>query len=385
MSTEMKNKSFFARNTNPCLKRVEPYIPGPTAASVSAKYGIPIEKLIKMSSNENPLGPSPRVRATLKQIADGNELHRYPTPVVLKLRTAVAKSIGLNPEQILPGAGSSETWGLIIRAFSLPGDEILWVHPSVVSYGEDAVLCERTSRKVVMSFPFELTADLVLGGVTGKTRVIFLSSPNNTTSRFVDGTTIEKIAREASNAVVVADEHYIEAANNYRERTAIQFLKKVPNLIVTRTFSKLYGLAGMRIGYAAGPTEAIEVLFKFKPPWNVSVAAEAVGLAALEDSEHLEKSIRTTREGREYLVKELSKNPGLQLVPDAQGVNVLFRTKNRDSKEVTEDLFKKGIMVRSDLLDGYIRLSVGTREQNECVVSALKALLDPGLNKGSEK
>ena len=205
--------------------------------------------------------------------------------------------------------------------------------------------------------------------------MIFLSSPNNTTSRLIDPATILEIARGAQEAVVVVDEHYIEAADDYQEVSAVTLIPKATNIIVTRSLSKMYGLAGIRVGYAVGPEPAITRLMKFKSKWNISVVADAAARAALADEAHLTRNIEMTREGRDFLLEGLRALPGIQLVPDAQGGFLLFRVLAGSAGDILEQLYKRGIIVRDDLLDGYIRVSVGTPEQNRQFLTALKAAL----------
>lgn len=371
---EQIHTGVFKRNRNPSLKRVRPYIPGPTSADVSAKYDIPIEKLVKLSSNEAPLGPSPSVREALKKVAESDDLHRYPSSAMPKLRAAAAHAIGVLPEQIVLGAGSSDTWGMIIRAFSRPGDEVLAIEPSMTSYLEAAVLLEREPVEVIIESPFDITTQAVLKSLTGRTRVVFLSSPNNSTSRLISPDVITRIAQGAPDAVIVVDEHYIEASDRYRDASAVRLIGELDNLLVTRSLSKMYGLAGLRIGYAAGPAEAIATVMSFKPKWNVSITAEKAALAALAANDHLEANIKMTREGRSYLLAELSKLP-VEVVPGAQGGFVLFKPRTQSGNKVTEGLFSRGYMVRGDLVKDHIRVSVGTPAQNQGFVQALASLL----------
>jgi histidinol-phosphate aminotransferase len=281
----------------------------------------------------------------------------------------------VRPEQILPGAGSTDTWPLIVHAFSRAGEEVLAVEPSMTSYAEVAVLSERRASISTMTFPFEMSADDVLRRVTPQTRVIFLCSPNNTTSRLIDPSTILAIASGTPGAVVVVDEHYIEAADDYRAVTAVNLIPRAGNLIVTRSFSKMYGLAGIRVGYAVGPESAIATLMKFKAKWNISIVADVAARAALEDQEYLQRNIEMTRAGRVFLEGALRALPSVELVPGAQGGFLLFRVRARAASEVVEQLSKQGIMVRGDLLEGYIRVSVGTPDQNEQFVAALATAL----------
>jgi len=367
--------SVFHRHANPCVDHVRPYIPGPTSSAIGTRYGFTSEQMAKLSSNEAPLGPSPNVREAIRQVAAGDDLHRYPSPTMPELRKAVAKLLGVTPEQVLPGAGSSDTWPLIVRAFSLSGEEILVTEPSMTSFAEVATLSERRATTLDLTFPFHVAAADVLRRVTPATRVIFLSSPNNTTSRLIDPATILEIARGATEAVVVVDEHYIEAADDYRSVSAVNVIPKAGNIIVTRSLSKMYGLAGIRVGYAVGPEPAITRLMKFKAKWNISVVADAAARAALADEGHLIQNIEMTREGRAFLLDGLRGLAGIQLVPDAQGGFLLFRVLSGSAGDILEQLYKGGVIVRDDLLDGYIRVSVGTPEQNRRFLTALQAAL----------
>ncbi len=368
-------ESIFVRHANPCVARVQAYVPGPTASMISTRYGIPIDQIVKLSSNEAPLGPSPGVRSALRAVADSDELHRYPAPYPSELIRAMARAAGVAPAQILPAGGSSETWALIVRAFSAPGDEVLIFEPSMTSFAELTLMAERRARVVEMAYPFALSAADVQAAVRPETRAIFLCSPNNTTSRMLEPAEIQAIASGAPEAVIVVDEHYVEAADDYRARTAMTILERTTNVIVTRTLSKMYGLAGLRVGYADGPEAAISFLRHFRAKWSVSVAAAVAGQAALEDDAHLRRNIAATREGRAYLRETLGRLDGVDLVPDAHGGFLLFRTLTRPAPAVVDDLAKRGVMVRGDLLDGYIRVSVGTMDQNRRFVEALRAAL----------
>jgi histidinol-phosphate aminotransferase len=367
------NDSVFVRHANPCVSDVRAYVPGPTAGMISARHGIPVERIVKLSSNEAPLGPSPRAREALRAIAGGDDLHRYPAPYPTPLIEAMARAFGVAPRQVLPAGGSSETWSLIVRAFSAPGDEVLAFEPSMTSYAEVAVMAERRARVIDMAPPFSLSAADVLAAVRSETRVVFVCSPNNTTSRMLEPGEIAAIAHGAPGAVIVVDEHYIEAADDYRRRTALTLLGAVPNLIVTRSLSKMYGLAGLRVGAAVGPEAAVGFLRHFRSKWSVSLAAAAAGTVALLDEEHLADNVAMTRAGREALVRALGRLHGVELVPEAQGGFLLFRPLTRPSLDVVEELGRSGVMVRGDLLDGYIRVSVGTPEQNQAFLDALEA------------
>jgi histidinol-phosphate aminotransferase len=367
--------SIFEERSNPILKRLRPYTPGPTAAEISARHGIAPDRIVKLSSNEAPLGPSPQVRKALRTVAEGDDLHRYPSSAVPQLRDAIGERLGVDAGHILPTAGSSQAWPMIVRAFSRVDDRVMWVEPSMTSYGEVAVLSERDEHAVVTVHPFEPPTDEIIAAADDDTRIIFVQSPNNTTSRLTKLAGIRRIAAGVPQAVVVVDEHYIEAADDYESVSAVNLIDDVPNLVVTRSFSKMYGLAGLRVGYAVAPVEAIRTISKFRPNWSISVAADAAARAALADRDHLDRNITMTRQGRSYLDEELRSIEGLDVVPDPQGGFLLFRPRTPDAEKVNNSLLRRGVMVRGDLLDGWIRVSVGTRGQNEIFVDALTASL----------
>jgi histidinol-phosphate aminotransferase len=264
---------------------------------------------------------------------------------------------------------------MIVRALSSAGDTVVWIDPSMTSYAEVAILSEREERSVATASPFDLNVDDVVRAAGADAKVVFVSSPNNTTSRFVDPTTIEELAARIPDAVIVVDEHYIEAADDFRTATAVSLIDSVPNVVVTRSFSKMYGLAGLRIGYVVGSDEAVKAIAPFRPNWSVNVIAEAAARAALEDVDHLERNIEATRDGREYLLKSLQSLDELEVISEPQGGFILFRALARPGAEVTEGLFRQGVMVRGDLLEGWIRVSVGTQSQNERFLEALTASL----------
>lgn len=375
MTTLSGSKNVFIEHLNPVLEDIPAYVPGPTAASVAETVGIAPRYLVKLSSNEAPMGPSPSVRDALRDVAAGDEIHRYPSPDMRDLREAIAASIDLDADQILPADGSSETWPAIVRAFSRPGEGVMTIEPSLRSYQQLAVVSERVPQVVRLEAPFELTADQIVLNLTPVTRVLFLSTPNNTTSRALKLDTIREIADAASDCVVVVDEHYIEAVPDYRERTAIQLVGEVSNIVVTRTFSKMYGLAGMRVGYAASSLDAIAAIRKVRSLWAVSLPAKAAAIAAVTDEDHLKRNIETTADGRRQLLQGLSAWAEVEISPAPEGGFILLRVGDLSGPDVAEAVLKDGVMVRGDLADEYIRVSVGTRAQNTRFLTALEQVV----------
>lgn len=364
----------LARARNPCLDEVDPYVPGPTSRYMSERFGIPQASIIKLSSNEAPLGPAPEVRAALHAVANGDDLHRYPSSAQIDLRKAIAATHGLQVAQVLADGGSSSTWPHVVRAFSEPGDSVVVVTPSMSSYKELSVLLGRRVNEVVTTFPFTVTADAIIAGADRGTRAVFLSSPNNTTSRLVARDAVREIASALTGAVVVVDEHYIHASEGHEDLSALGLLDDFPNVVVTRSFSKMFGLAGVRVGFAAGNPWVIEQLASFRGKWSVSIAAEAAARAALEATDHLRANVATTVVGRRYLLAELH-DLAVEVVPEPAGGFLLFRPIDVSCEVTAKGLLAKGIMVRDDLLDGWIRVSVGTPLENQQFVAALRASL----------
>jgi histidinol-phosphate aminotransferase len=323
------------------------------------------------------MGPSLRAIEAIERAAHGGELHRYPSSTVPRLRQAVADFLGLSPRHVLPSAGSTQPWDLVLRALSQPGDEVVWTEPSYVSFEALSLINNRTPVMLKLADPFDVAVDAVLSQVTDRTRFIFLSSPNGTTSRLVAVDTIHAIAEGAPDALVVVDEHFIEAASTYPTASAVNLVDRVENVLVTRTFSKLYGLAGLRVGYAIGDPEVIGLLMRVKPNWPVSIVAEEAALAALADQEHLERNRQAVAHGREVLQRGLAAWPELAVVPHAEGNYLLVRCVSAamPPERLVDLLAQQGVMIRGGLVDGYVRIAVGRPEENERLLQALGSVL----------
>jgi histidinol-phosphate aminotransferase len=368
----MRKSTVFTSLANPYLNQVEPYVPGLTSREAAERYQIPPEKLIKLSSNENPLGPPPLAVQGSKMMLD--ELHRYPDSKALALRQKIAEAEGLALENVIVGAGSSEIMSFIVRAFSRPGDEVVSMDPSFSVYSELAVADGRRPVTIPLFHPFGLELEDVKAVLSDKTRVIFLTRPNNPTSRLIPLHLVEEIGRMVPNTVIVADEAYIEFADDYRKQTARCLLDRMDNLLVTRTFSKAYGIPNLRVGYALGPADAVEFLFKIKPKWNVGDIAQQAAIGALSDRNHFEKVLSVVKEGRSHLCERLARTPGLEVVPEPQGnfIMVKVRGTGRSAEAFTEAMGAEGIMIRGDFHPDYVRISIGTQSDNEAVIKAIE-------------
>lgn len=351
------------------------YHPGPTLEDLCSKYGFAPEAVLKLSSNENPLGPPPeavhRVDSLLPQ------LHRYPDWEAKKLRQAIAQRLGLSPANVIIGAGSSELMGMIIRAFSEVSDEVASLNPSFTLYREITAAEGRSPLIVDLDDKFQLDTNALRDTLTERTKIIFLARPNNPTSLLIPLEQVRDIMTMAPEAVIVSDEAYIEFADNFREETALNLVEPGANLIVTRTFSKAFGLANLRIGYAVGCQSAVERLFTMKPKWNVGMVAQEAAIAALHDEAHLDRTRRTVLEGREYLLRQLSSLNGLKPVREPQANFVMVKVSDigLSAPEFADRLVQKGIIIRGDFLRDYVRISIGRDAENEKLIMEIKRII----------
>lgn len=371
----MEETSTISRLANTHLQQVVSYTPGLTTEEAVSRYDLDSAQVIKLSSNENPLGPPPKAVEAIQKLLP--ELHRYPDSQALSLREKIAEREGLRPENVVIGAGSSETMSFVVRAFSRPGDEVVLMDPSFTVYAEIAAADGRQPVTIPLEYPFQPSFEDIKAALADRTRVIFLTRPNNPTSRLLPLSLFRQVAESASDAVVVSDEAYIEFADDYREETAVNLLSAMDNVIVTRTFSKAYGIPNARVGYAMGSAEAIGYLTKLKPKWNVGNLAQHAAIGALEDTGHFEKTLQTVHAGRAYLVEGLSQVGGVANVPDPQANFVMFRVADVGftAEAFTEAMGGLGIMVRGDFHPDYIRISIANGAENETVMAAIRQVI----------
>jgi len=373
----LKTRTIFERIANEWLVEVPTYVPGPLAKYIAALSGLKQDQIVKLSSNENPLGPPP---LAVKSVLDSTSiLSYYPDSQARELRAHISTWLGggFNPNNIVVGSGSSETMSLIVRAFSKEGDHVVCVDPSFLLHREIASI---EGRKPIIAKltpeAFELKPDDVMNVLSNKTKIIFIARPNNPTGRLVPLKVVRQISENCPDAVVVCDEAYVEFADDYPEASAASLVDEYGNILVTRTFSKVFGLCDLRVGYTVGPESAIKFVSKIKPKWNVGMLAQNACSAALRDIKHFEKTLATVKGGREYLKKELLKL-GFGVVPNPQGnfLMVKVSVKGFTSAQFFHELATKGFSIRGgteDLGNEYIRISVGTQAQNRTLIEAIQ-------------
>ena len=354
------------------IRTLTPYPPGMPIEELERELGI--QDSIKLASNENPLGPSPKAIEAIARALP--QLHRYPDGSAFYLRRKLAERHGVSPDEILVGNGSNELIELVVRTFLRPRDEAVMADQAFVIYRMVTQAVAATPRIVPLRhFTHDLEA--MAEAVTARTRIVFVANPNNPT-----GTIFRRDAWEAflqalsgRQLIVIADDAYAEFVTDPEDPDTIACRGEgsVPSVSL-RTFSKLYGLAGLRIGYAVAPRGIIDAVERVRQPFNVNALALVAAQAALDDHDHVERTLRVNREGMVYLTTHFDRL-GLPWVPS--GANfVLVRV--GEGSRVYEALLRHGVIVRP--MDGYgfpqhLRVTVGLPDENERCIRALEAVL----------
>jgi histidinol-phosphate aminotransferase len=356
-----------------CLSSIKPYVPGKPVEEVERELGL--TNVIKLASNENPLGPSPKAVEALSRILP--RLHYYPDGNCFYLKQALAKKLAVAPEQLIIGNGSDEILSLIARAYINPGDESLAAGPTFSEYDFAMRLMGGVPRSVALAgkdFAYDLKA--IVAAVNERTRLIFICSPNNPTGSVVDPVELGCFIKTLPPSIlVVLDQAYYEYADGCGDDSGLKYVRAGHPLIVLRTFSKIYGLAGLRVGYGISSAGVAADLSRVREPFNVNSAAQVAAAAALDDEDHLRKSREMAAAGRIQLTEGLKK---LGLDPVPTQANFCFVDLKTDSREIYQELLKRGIIVRTGDIFGhptFIRITFGTADQNHTFLEALGEIL----------
>lgn len=355
---------------NPQLRDVAAYEPGKPIEETARELGVQPDEIIKLASNENPLGPSPKAVAAMRTAVASAE--RYPDGGGFVLRNALATKLGCTIDNIILGNGSNEIIEFLGHAFLQPGDDVIAFEHAFVAYKLVASLFG--ARTIEAAAPnFQPDSNALLNAITPNTKIIFIANPNNPTGALIAADRIDNfLARVPKNVITVIDQAYLEFLDD--PPNMLRHIHDNRNLVVLRTFSKIHGLASLRVGYGIARTEIVEVLQKTRQPFNVNGIGQAAALAALSDDEHLQKTKAMTDEGRSFLESQF-RAVNLRFVPSA-GNFVFVRV--GDGPGVFKKMLARKIIVRP--LRGYnlpewIRITVGTMEQNQKCIAALKEVL----------
>jgi histidinol-phosphate aminotransferase len=353
------------------ILKITSYVPGKSIEEVQKKFGA--KKWVKLASNENLLGPSPKAVEAIRDELPNT--HLYPDGPCTILRAAMAKKFAIPEEMIVISNGADNLILMVANAFVNDGDEVVMADPTFSVYTNVTQIMGGKPIKVKLrDFTHDLEA--MLNKVNRKTKLVFICNPNNPT-----GTTVSLelfnyfLSKLPKRVIVVLDEAYGDFVEDAFYPNGLDYLKAKNPMMVLRTFSKVYGLAGLRIGYALGREDLIHCLYQVRDPFPVHRLAQVAAVAALHDEDHVIRSIQLVYEGRRYLYKELDKM-GLSYVPSQ--ANFIFIDFKRNSEEVFQGFLREGIIVRPGKVWGYptfARVTIGRMEDNQKFIKALKKML----------
>jgi histidinol-phosphate aminotransferase len=356
----------------PHILAIDPYVPGKPIEALERELGI--RDSIKLASNENPLGPSPRAAAAVRAAIDN--LNRYPDGAGHEFIAALSAHLGCRPENLVMGNGSDDIIALLANALLQPGDRAVMPRPSFLMY-EIAVRTVGAEPVFVPLDNLVIDLDGILRAVDTKTRMVFLCSPNNPTGKIIRQKAFERFFDALPPAVVVVvDEAYIEFVRDPDCLQTIDFSAAGRPLVTLRTFSKLYGLAGLRVGYGVMPAALVEGLNRIRQPFNVNLLAQVGARAALADREFVAQTLHLVHSGLDYLYAELDR---LGLTYHPTQANFFLIDMQRDAQAVFEAMLRQGVIVRSMKSYGFprcIRVNVGTADENRRFIAALRTVLD---------
>ncbi len=354
----------------PGVLDIAAYVPGKSDAPGAAK-------VFKLSSNESPLGPSEHAIAAYQAV--GKHLQDYPDGASTALREAIGAAYGLDPDRIVCGAGSDDLLNLIARAFLKDGDEAIHTTHGFLVY---PIATLGTGAKPVVAAEKNYTADVdtILKLVTPKTKVVFLANPNNPTGTYIPFDEVKRLHQGLpAGVLLVLDAAYAEYVQRNDYESGIELVATSENVVMCRTFSKIYGLAALRLGWMVGPAHVIDAVNRIRGPFNVNAPAIAAGIAAIKDTDHVERSRAHNARWLPWLTEEIGKL-GLEVTPSAANFILIHfpETKGKTAKEADAFLTKRGLVLRqvgAYHLPNALRMSVGTEEANRLVVSSLAEFL----------
>lgn len=357
---------------NPSLANLPVYQPGRPVEEVARELGLPAADIIKLASNENPFGPSPKAVAAMQEAV--RKVHLYPDGNVFYLKQKLAARLEVQTPNLIFGNGSNEILELVGHVLMAPGAEVVVsqycfaVYP-IVTHLFGARLVEVPAKDFGHDIPAMLAA------ITPQTRVIFVANPNNPTGTLIPAAEISRLLREVpANVLIVMDEAYLEFLPDAQDLLPLIRSGAQTNLLLCRTFSKIYGLAGLRLGYGIGHPTLITAMEKARQPFNINLVSQSAALAALDDDEHVARTRANNQAGlKQY--EEACRKLGLEFVPSAANFLLI---KVGDGKRVFQELQQRGIITRPMAgygLPGWIRISVGTETENQRCLKALAGVM----------
>jgi histidinol-phosphate aminotransferase len=361
----------------PGVMAIEAYVPGKSAAPAGVR-------VIKLSSNETPLGPSPKAAEAFASV--GAKLALYPDGSALKLREAIGAKFGLDPARLICGSGSDELLSLITNAYVGPGDEGVYSEHGFLVY-KIAILAAGGTPVPVKERDLTADVDALLGAVTPRTRIVYLANPNNPTGTYLPFDEVKRLhAGLPSNVILLLDAAYAEYVRRNDYASGLELVATSSNVVMTRTFSKIYGLANLRLGWLYGPAAIIDALNRIRGPFNVNGAALEAGAAAIADDAHVAKAVEHNERWLPFMAEELGKL-GLCVTPSVGNFLLVHfpNEKGRTAPEADAFLTARGLILRrmdAYALPGALRLTIGDEEANRAVLAALADFLRAGALHG---
>jgi histidinol-phosphate aminotransferase len=351
---------------------IAPYVPGRSTTSDG-------RKVAKLSSNENPLGTSAHAQSAFS--ARAHDLTRYPDASAAKLREAIAAMYDLDPARVIYGTGSDEVLHLIAGAYAGPGDEVIYVNYGFAVYN---IATRRVGATPVVApdSDYATSIDSILAAVTPRTRIVFVANPNNPTGTFTSRADIARLhAALPTDIMLVIDQAYAEYLDPEEDDGALELARSQPNVIITRTFSKIYGLAAERIGWGYGSAEAVDAMHRIRAPFNITSAGQDAAIAALADTAFVANSKAHNAKWRGWLADELSKlgNAGLRVVPSKANFLLVLFEGALSAETAYNRLMALGFIVRwlpGQGLPNALRMSIGTEDETRGLAAALRQIVD---------
>ena len=349
----------------PAILDIKPYVGGEASAEGAAK-------LYRLASNENPLGPSRKAMAAYEDLA--GELHRYPDGGSHELRNAIGQAYSLDPARIVCGAGSDELLGLLIRSYAGPGDTVVHSRHGFLMYPIQTRIAGATP---VPAFETSLktSPDAVIAAVTEATRIVVLANPNNPTGSYLSDAELRGLhARLPRHVLLIVDSAYAEYVTAADYEAGVRLVDEFDNVVMTRTFSKIYGLAALRLGWAYGPQHVVDVLNRVRDPFNVNAAAQVAGMAAVQDAEHVASSVALNSRMLPWLAGQMEAL-GYKAYP-SQGNFLLVSFPPHNAEEIRLFLKARGVLVRQMGAYGLadcLRITIGDEEAMQAVVDGVRA------------
>lgn len=364
----------------PEILRMTPYIPIKPFPMLSAELGIPVEQIVKLDANENPYGPSPRAYEAIAKLGN-TEVPIYPDPGSTLLREKLAEKLGVDAGMVVTGAGADELIEVLFKLFFSPGDVLINSTPTfgmytflAQIYGVQEVIIERDKN-------FQMDIDAIEAAVIQhNAKMVTLCAPNNPDGLYLAPNVLERLLK--LNTIVLLDEAYVaftepNLEGEFGTKNSAKLVYQHPNLVILRTFSKWAGLAGLRVGYGVVALEVANYMMAIKQPYNINVAAEAAALASLDDLPYLTEKVQKMLAERDRLYNELAQSDTLKAFPGSKANFVLVEVLNQPASELKAKLAQRGILVRyfaKKGLENHFRISIGTAEQTDQLIAALKEL-----------